>query len=220
MAALLYKDLIITWKTCKFVLLAAVIFAFIAGMKEQQLLFTVYAPIVLTATTITTLAYDERCGWLRYADGLPYSRNTIVTSKYVMAFLCCMAAMLVTAVAGVLSVRIYAPAADPVLNDAVYQRTVNLSEVALTALVQLLAGTLQTVIMLPVALRFGVEKGRIIYIVCIVVFCALGLYLPQPGIVVGTGTLLTMGLTIVALCLVLWVVSYLIGTALYRKREL
>lgn len=220
MRGLLYKDLIVTWKTCRMVILAALIFAVVAGMRSESLFFAVYAPIVMTATVLTTLAYDERSGWLGYADGLPYGRDTIVKSKYVMAFLCCMAAILVTAIVGVASVLFYGPVEDAVLNDVIYHRTVTLPAVAFTALEQLLVGTIQTVILLPVSLRFGVEKGRLVYIICIIVFFGLSMYLPKPGIVLGPGALMLEYLVVVAACILLWVASYFIGAAVFRKRDL
>lgn len=206
MRALLYKDLILTWKTCRMVMLAVLIFTVMAGVGEQTLLFAVYSPIVLTATTLTTLAYDERSGWLRYADGLPYGRNTIVKSKYVMALLCCATSMLVTAAAGVV--------AGLLRSSLVWE------SLLLLAMVQLLAGTIQTVILLPVSLRMGVEKGRIVYIICIAAFCAFGLFLPQPGNIMGHGALVVECLATIAVCLMLWTASYFIGAAVFRKRKL
>lgn len=222
MRGLLYKDLIVTWKTCRMVILAALIFAVVAGMRSESLFFAVYAPIVMTATVLTTLAYDERSGWLRYADGLPYGRNTIVKSKYVMAFLCCIAAILVTAIVGVASVLFYGPVEDAVLNDVIYHRTVTLPAVAFTALEQLLVGTIQTVILLPVSLRLGVEKGRIVYMVCIIAFCALSFVVPKQGTSAETASLplLPVCLALAGVCLVLWVLSYLVGAAVFRKRDL
>lgn len=221
MGALLYKDLVLIWKNCRLVILAALIFAVMAGIGGQTLFFAVYAPIVMTATVLTTLAYDERSGWLRYAEALPYGRNTIVKSKYVMAFLCCVAAILVTAIVGVLSVLLYGPVENAVLNDVIYQRTVTLPAVTITAVEQLLVGTLQTVILLPVSLRLGVEKGRIVYMVCIVAFCALSFVVQKEG---STATaslpLLPVCLVLAVVCMALWVLSYLVGAAVFRKRDL
>ena len=206
MRGLLYKDLIVTWKTCRMVILAALIFAVVAGMRSESLFFAVYAPIVMTATVLTTLAYDERSGWLRYAEALPYGRNTIVKSKYVMAFLCCVTAVLVTAAASIVS--------------GMVQGRLIWESMLFLAVEQLLVGTIQTVILLPVSLRLGVEKGRIVYLICIGAFCAMSLLLPQPGIVWGTGTLVLECLVLAAVCLVLWVLSYFIGAAVFRKRDL
>lgn len=206
MRGLLYKDLVVTWKTCRMVILAVVIFAVMAGIGEQQLLFAVYAPIVLTATVLTTLAYDERSGWLRYAEALPYGRNTIVKSKYVMAFLCCVIAVLVTAAASIVS--------------GMVQGRLIWESMLFLAVEQLLVGTIQTVILLPVSLRLGVEKGRIVYIICIGAFCALSFFMPQPGIVWGPGTMVLECLATTVVCLVLWVLSYLVGAAVFRKRDL
>ena len=119
-----------------------------------------------------------------------------------------MAAVLVTAAAGIVS--------------GMVQGRLIWESMLFLAVEQLLVGTIQTVILLPVSLRLGVEKGRIVYMVCIIAFCALSFVVPKQGTSAETASLplLPVCLALAAVCLVLWVLSYLVGAAVYRKRNL
>lgn len=94
---------------------------------------------------MTALAYDERCKWDTMAAGMPYSDLALVGSKYVLGAVC---------VAGATVVCLLAQLAFG---------SFRAEDAATTLVIALLAFGLN-VIELPVMFRFGVEKGRLVFL--------------------------------------------------------
>lgn len=94
---------------------------------------------------MTALAYDERCKWDTMAAGMPYSDLALVGSKYVLGAVCVAGAMVVSLLAQLAFGSFCA------------------EDAATTLVIALLAFGLN-VIELPVMFRFGVEKGRLVFL--------------------------------------------------------
>lgn len=94
---------------------------------------------------MTALAYDERCKWDTMAAGMPYSDLALVGSKYVLGAVCVAGAMVVSLLAQLAFGSFCA------------------EDAATTLAIALLAFGLN-VIELPVMFRFGVEKGRLVFL--------------------------------------------------------
>lgn len=94
---------------------------------------------------MTALAYDERCKWDTMAAGMPYSDLALVGSKYVLGAVCVAGAMVVSLLAQLAFGNFCA------------------EDAATTLVIALLAFGLN-VIELPVMFRFGVEKGRLVFL--------------------------------------------------------
>lgn len=203
MRALLYKDWILTWKYSKLLLLPVLLFSIAAGHQPEMTFFGVYAPIVLSALSLNSLAYDEKSGWLEYADALPYERHAIVRSKFLLSLLGCLVGILL-----------------PVLCTIGFQlgrTSLDLKNLGIMALAMLVAGTINSVVMLPVSFRFGTNTGRIIYIVLLACMFAFGSRITVtsfPGV-----SFPVLFLTVAAGCLILWVVSFLVSLKLYQPRR-
>ena len=94
---------------------------------------------------MTALAYDERCKWDTMAAGMPYSDLALVGSKYVLGAVCVAGAMVVSLLAQLAFGSFCA------------------EDAATTLVIALLAFGLN-VIELPVMFRFGVDKGRLVFL--------------------------------------------------------
>lgn len=94
---------------------------------------------------MTALAYDERSKWDTMAAGMPYSDLALVGSKYVLGAVCVAGAMVVSLLAQLAFGSFCA------------------EDAATTLVIALLAFGLN-VIELPVMFRFGVEKGRLVFL--------------------------------------------------------
>ena len=98
----------------------------------------------------TAMAYDERSHWNQLAAMMPYSKRDIVLSKYVLGWICMAASgvfcLAVQAAAGIVSGS--APSVP-------------------TLLASLCLGIITLDITLPAVMRFGVERGRMIFMVLI-----------------------------------------------------
>lgn len=207
MRALLYKDFVITWRYSKLILFMALLFSILGGMKTEVSFIGVYAPLVLASLSLNTLAYDEKSGWLKYADGLPYGRTVIVQSKYLQSFLGCLVGMVLPALLVVLA--------------GLIRGEMVLEGVPILMVGLLAAGTLNSVIVLPLSFRYDTNKGRIAFIVILAVLFGFGSqFLVAPVFEQLAGHMTWILTAAVAVCLVLWVVSYELSILFYRNKSI
>ena len=148
MKALLKKDFYVLSKQLRFFLVAMVVFAALPN-SSTSLFAVVYASML----PYSTMAYDERCKWDRLSAMLPYSTWDIVLSKYMLGYLCCGGVALVAVAAKVIFIAL--GVADG-------------GGSPLIALVALSTATMLMALTLPPMFRFGVERGRMFYIIIIV----------------------------------------------------
>lgn len=204
MKGLIRKDIYMIWNYGRMLLLMSVIFLAVSAVAEQNFFFVIYPVLSGGILPVTLISYEERDGWNSLCDAMPISRKTVVDERYVMTILCFL---------------------------AVYLLTMAVQAVVLTAkgraaeLVQLACllpgvGLMAPAVMLPVTLRWGVEKGRYAYYIFIGVVVALGLMGANAiGDMSGEIGGLGMGAIPVAAVL-LFAVSWLIAVRIYEKREL
>ena len=83
MIGLLKKDLFVADKSGRLLLVMAVIFSMIPSMGNFG---STYAMMLALMMPLTSIAYDERCKWDKYAAMLPYTPGQIVWSKYLLAY--------------------------------------------------------------------------------------------------------------------------------------
>ena len=204
MKALLYKDVRILMHQSWLLLGLVMLFVIMSAALPDFSIFLAYAPLVLTSLAVSTLSYDERSGWLSYADTMPYGRGMVVLEKYVLALLGCFAAT-------VLTVCIH-------LAFGIARGDFQIVELLFQMVVILATGLLYGAILLPLHFKFGAEKSNIVYILVLVVMMIAVNWIPMPGIVL-------MDLGIIALLIFLAAVgilsaSYFLSVRIYRKRGL
>ena len=210
--ALIYKDVMVLLKNGKTILLFMLVFLVAAAVKPATPAFLIYPVVALSTMTTNTLSYDETYRWEQYADALPYGRRRIVTAKFLLSLLC----LGVTAALFLLTMG----AASLISGTAQWDNLLW----SLELLVVLT--TIYTVLILPVALRFGLQKSRVVLLlvvgatVAVVVGASYVLPdapLPLPETSVGIGPIF---LGTLAVCAVLWVISWFISIRVYQTRVL
>ena len=143
MKALLLKDWYVLWKQMKILLL------FILVMCLVNTTFnSVFIVIWCSMLPYTAMAYDNRSHWDQLAAMMPYSQRDMVLSKYVLGWLC-------MAAAGLLSL-----AMQTVIGCFLSGTTSDVS----ILLAALCLGMISLAITLPLILRFGVERGRMVFL--------------------------------------------------------
>ena len=201
-----------------FVALLIIAVAFIAtGIALDNAFFTNYTGILVSTLPITLLSYDERSHFDKYSATLPVSRSQYVSAKYLIGLLALLCAMIVLAAA--LAVK---SAADGSFSPG---------GLAARMMAFLSFSLVVPALDLPFIFRFGVEKGRIAYLI-ILIACA-GLLAAVPFLsssdpaeadTLGYEALYTAkGFLLPALCLLavaLYTGSWALSAALYKKREL
>lgn len=151
MKGLLLKDWYLLCRQMRFILLLMVIFACLPGLSIAA--FAVFYAAMLP---ISMLASDERSHWEEMASMMPCTIGALVGSKYLLGVLLVIAVSLLSMAAQLVTGLIKAV---PVSAAAL------LSTLIIACLALLLMS-----IELPLMFHFGVEKGRLVYILFTCVF--------------------------------------------------
>ncbi|MCI8328236.1 MAG: ABC-2 transporter permease [Oscillibacter sp.] len=167
MKALILKDFYVIWKQMRTFI---VVILLLAMMNSAY--YMVFLVVWCSMLPYTAMAYDERSHWNQLAAMMPYSKRDIVLSKYVLGWLCMTAA-------GLLCLVIQAAM------GCFFENVVSVS----VLLTSLCVGVISLDIALPAVLRFGVERGRMIFMVMIF------------GVAIGTGIVLDMSDTLPSISL-------------------
>ena len=158
------------------------------------------SPIFFAGTLPASLiGDDEKSGWLTYCDTLPVTRRQIVTVKYITCLVTA-AAVCLLAVPVVL-LRHDTVAAMPFL--------------AMMAPVGLIVPS----VMLPTTYKLGATKGRVVYIVMLMVMAATCAVLMTSESVRGVLTVLPI-LPVIIITLAIFVGSWALSVKWFKAREL
>lgn len=161
MKGLLLKDIYTMVKQMKVFLLLILFFACIPGFSVSA-----FAIVYAAMLPITAIAYDERSKWTRLAAMMPYSVKSLVFSKYVLGYIIIGAAFLISLAAQFVSAA---------FTDNVF----GVTEVMELVIIICIAIILLSVNM-PLIFYFGVEKGRMAFIILTVLTVVLLFSLKDP----------------------------------------
>ncbi|MEG2192084.1 MAG: ABC-2 transporter permease [Oscillospiraceae bacterium] len=206
MKGLILKDLYVLSKTFK-VYGILVLFYGMFGLTTGQPNFMMGMVCVLLAMLpITSLAYDERAKWDKYALTMPINKNDIVLSKYALGLLLSLIGAVISLVASV------------VIGDMG-------AETLFTAFACMAIGILYQAIILPIMFKIGTEKGRIVMMAAILVPVVGVLLAVKIGIInQGTGEFLQAYLDIlpfvaVAMIILIYVGSVMLSIKFYDNNK-
>ena len=199
MLGLLRKDCYLTVKYARMLLVVSLIMLAVGLLVPDNEFCLIYPALMIGMLPSTLYAYDEREKWTTYIQALPVSRRQYVTEKYLFGLLASLAYLALFFAAWLIAGRSGAGEAAAIMIP-----------------ILLLAPAL----LLPVLLRFGVEKGRIAYF-CIAALVAVAAVLLTRG--EGLPTLSNRPLPIWGVCLAslaLLALSWLLSVTLFERREL
>jgi hypothetical protein len=160
MKGLFLKDIINLKQQAKIYLLIIAIWLAIGFSNKDSAFFGGVIAILTLMIPITALAYDEKAKWDRYALTMPVSKLDMVLAKYLLALAFAAAGALLSSAAGILITK-------------------NIVESLTLSLAFLSLGVIFASIVLPIIFKFGVEKGRILMLVVIMVPTLLTMLLPR-----------------------------------------
>lgn len=146
MKGLLLKDFYTLLKQLKLYLVFIVILSVIPSINMTSM-GIVYAAML----PIAVIAFDERSKWDHLAVMMPYTRNELVLSKYLIAYIA-------VAVTCLISLGIQ------VIIGAVNGQTLTMEQM-LTVVLTAFACLILLAIYLPFVFWLGVERGRIVFLV-------------------------------------------------------
>ena len=154
MSGLLLKDFYLLKKYGRGYVVIAAIFVAVSFMNPENLFFFFYPCVISGLVPITLISYDEREKWTVYAGTLPVTRAQMVSSKYWISLITGGIVMALMA-AGQTFARVRNGGLGP--------------DYAVTLLGMISVILLVPALILPFVFRLGAEKGRIAYVVVLVV---------------------------------------------------
>ena len=149
---LLLKDIFELLAQCRVQLVLTGVYLLLPLFIRGIALFASVGMMLLAMTPVYALGYDERCRWERYALAMPVRKSDLCWSRFLL---------------GVIAVAL--GAAVQVLVALLAGRGDLLSSLAVTAP----AAILYLLIVLPLMMKLGVEKGRFLLLLLTVAFMLL-----------------------------------------------
>ena len=172
-------------------------------------MFLVFYPCLLCGMIpVNLIGYDERSRWEQYSAALPYTKEQLVSGKYLIGLFAQLAMILVMGVTQAGKMAIAGEFA--------------LGEFGVLMLLLLIVSTLTSSISLPFIFKLGVEKGRTAYYVMIGFVCGASVLASsflrgefmaeiQPNAFLGI--LAAIGISV-------YIFSWYLSVAFFKKREI
>lgn len=204
MKGLLLKDFYMVWKHFKIFFLIMLLFTSLSFFGSDNTFFACFPILLMASVPITLLAYDERSGWTKYCGALPYSTAQIVSEKYLIGLILQAAAMIVSFI--VLCVENFISSQYGISNT--------ITMITGVFIVSLLIPTVG----LPFSLKYGTEKGRMVYYLIIAAIAgvfALGMNYAEDYFI-SNKSVIYIYTVAVPVC---YVLSWLLSIVVYKNKE-
>lgn len=156
MKGLLIKDLYVVWKQARFMLIIIVIYLFIGAIGEGNSFWAAFSTLFISMLPVTVMGLDERSKWDKYAIMLPYSKKDMVLSKYILGIAGSAAIIILYGILRICVMVVMGKNFQPL-------------PLVLELLPLIMAPCFFLGINLPVMFKMGVEKGRMWFILSMVV---------------------------------------------------
>ncbi len=163
MKGLLIKDLklLTRQKSTLFIVLAIILFF---PMLEMDAGFIVsYTMIILLFMTVSTVSYDDYDNGMAFLFSLPVDRKTYVREKYVLGLMVAVASWLFAVLVNVAYMAL-------MTNESVG----TIGRVTLSVLMIFPVALIMWEVILPLQLKFGAEKARVVLFIVAGVIAVLG----------------------------------------------
>ncbi len=207
MKGLLRKDIYMAAKYYRGILVAVAIFLMLAILDEANLFFLTYAVLISGMLPVSLLSYDAHFKWEQYSGTLPYTRAQLVSAKYLVGLIFN---------GGVLLVCLLVLALRQILGEGF-----DLDAFLGAGLLCFVLGVAAPAFLLPLAFKFGPEKGRVLFFVLVGAICGIGFVLGQTGFLTGlsVGNGAVAVLAALGVTLVLYLLSWRLSIHFYQKKE-
>lgn len=210
MVGLLLKDMYSLNKNIKQYGFSCIVFIFLTAYMKSSAYFVCMVILMTVMLILTALSNDEMSRWDKYALTMPITRREIVLSKYALFTMLLLCATLVSSVIGLVMTYFMS------------------FESAKTILITSISGAgvscILISIILPLILKYGVEKGRILLYVVIAIpsFLVAGgaKFLEKRNIPMPTFSQVKPYLYFLpAIILGVLFISYKVSLSIYEKKE-
>lgn len=213
MMGMVYKDFLVQRKQLGYYIAFFIMYTVLAVMEIMPTAI-MYTMTILIGMLVpmSTFAYDDLARWNKYAAATPAGRRGVVAGKYVFSLLSVLLAAAFSAVL-VVAVLMLKPELGAV------------DEMLIGLLICTLIPILIDAVILPVFIKFGSEKSRLISILIFVAVFGSIMLIGQlaetmDGIVIPAWFFLALPGLLVLLAIGGYVISYFIACGIFEKKEL
>ena len=198
--ALLYKDFNALKRYARIMLVVAVVCSFIFKEQGSSLIVMIYSASLL----LTTMAIDEREHFLRRAISDSGRNKAIVGEKYILLFILVMAAVVISIIL-------------EMVMAVIYKRSIEWGSMIIIMLSGFALTSFSGGTTIPLTLKYGAEKARIILLLCYMVPAILMMWLlPSVNIALST---FTLSIVIFIFSLLLYLLSFFVSVKILEKKD-
>lgn len=206
MKGLLIKDFYMIKKQFSFFMIVPVLFFTISIFMGDSAYFSYYSVAILSVLPISIIGYDEAYKWNKYETILPISRKSIVGEKYLLTLLLIIPMIFIESIIIIIA---FSWSAQNII-----------SWISLT----LFCGLIIPSIMLPVLMKFGYHKGKIINLIIIAILSSSIAIINITSIsgdnkLKGEFSPNSLAVILAFAAIIIFTVSYLISCKIFSKRE-
>lgn len=150
MTGLVIKDIFSLKKQLRVIGLLLVVYGFLSYVQKSTAMLSMLMILYAIMTPVLIFSADEKCGWNKMVLAFPVSKKDVILSKYVSSLFFDVIIFFICFVLTIGLVQIIDGDMEKELTNQMYF---------------ICGGTVASSIMLPIIFRFGVTKGRYIFMV-------------------------------------------------------
>jgi len=206
MVGLILKDLMTIQRQMKAQAFVLIFLLVMAIFMQQSAMLLAVIVFIVTIQAITALSYDEHSKWDKYANTLPISKADIVFSKYILSVMLMIIGLVM---------------ALPIIFFINFFTNNDTSEFFLTFNLIVTSALCLLAVLLPIYIKFGSIKGRIVLIAfCFIPGFLTGMFKEYIPDMTQTFLYLKQYVYLAPLGgLILLCLSSLVSTAIYKRKE-
>ncbi|MBC3803484.1 ABC-2 transporter permease [Acetobacterium fimetarium] len=210
MKGLILKDLINLKKSMRTLGIMLLAFVVIYIPLGSESFISGMVVLMFAMLVITTMSYDDMAKWDTYALTMPISRKEVVLSKYLLMlmldFTSVVLALALTFVGSLLT--------------GTGMTTETLLGIPIILMIAVIFGS----VLIPMIYKFGIEKARLMIVLCGAIPTAVFLVLAQmdipfPAIGNEETAFQTIMLAMALISVMTFIASYFIAVRIYQKKE-
>ena len=208
MKGLLLKDWYMMKKYCRSYIFIADVFIAVSLGSNDNMFFVFYPCLLCGMIPVNLLSYDERSHWMQYSGTLPYTKDQIVSAKYLIGLFAQVTILIVTGIAQGIKMML--------AGNFVF------GEFAVLMLLVLIIAAFTSSITLPFMFKLGVEKGRTAYYVMIGFVCGASVFASSflRGQIVAEIQPNTLLAALAVAGIGVYILSWYLSIVFFRKKEI
>lgn len=202
MKGLILKDFINLKKQSKITAILIVFYFLLSKTTKSTGMFEGMILILFAMMPITAISYDERANWDKYGLTMPVSRAEMVLSKYILGLILSTFSLVLIFIIQIL------------MGTEMNKENITVPFVIFGISILFIS------LILPIMFRFGVEKGRMLMFIVLMIPTILITMLPNIFKTPPSEEMITKALyALPIIILIIFILSILISINIYKKKE-